>query len=183
MLNELPLSFPLNSKEYEMLGLHLTKEERTGKYWWNIQRMPAERNEQTMQVIKTCCMIDMTHEKTALQAWLSRRTIVFRRAEYAWRSENLCSLMDTRADRVEVVAKSSMLWLLAKWHAQTVLEVVKAKDKRYREAESEVMQSLAQFLWLVKSTSEEASDFIIERQWTLPSQDTPQKTLPEPSSS
>lgn len=182
MSNELPISFPLNSKEYEMLWLHLTREERTGKYGWHSEKMPEDRNEQTMQLIKTCCMIDMTNEKIASLADIHRNTLYNWKKDYGERSKALCALMEKRGNRVEVLAKSSMLWLLAKWHAQTVIDVVKTKDKRYREADNEAMQSLAQFLWLVKATSEEASDFIIERQWTSPSQDTQTKTLPEQSS-
>lgn len=177
----MPITFPLNSKEYEMLGLHLTREERTGRHWRHFERMPETWNEQTMQVIKTCCMIDMTNEKTAVQAWLARRTLIYRKSEYGERSENLCTLMELRSDRVEVVAKASMMWLLAKWHAQTVMDVVKTKDKRYREADNEVMQSLVKFLGVVRDTSEEASEFISSRQWLTDQshQDTQQKTLPE----
>lgn len=179
----MPITFPLNSREYTLLGLDLEREQRTSKYWRHSEKMPEDRNEQTMQVIKTCCMIDMTNEKTAIQAWIHRNTLYNWKNDYWERSENLCALMEQRSDRVEVVAKSSMLWLLAKWHAQTVLEVVKAKDKRYREADNEAIQSLAKFLWIIKDTKEEASAFIISRQWQKSQDDTQQKTLPEPSSS
>ena len=183
MHNEMPINFPLNSKEYDMLWLHLTREQRTSTYWRHIEKMPEDRNEQTMQVIKTCCMIDMTNEKTAVQVGIHRNTLYNWKNDYEWWSENLCALMEQRSDRVEVVAKASMLGLLAKWHAQTVLEVVKAKDKRYREADNEAIQSLAKFLWIIKDTKEEASSFIISRQWQKSQDDTQQKTLPEPSSS
>lgn len=44
------------------------------------------------------------------------------------------------------------------------MDVVKTKDKRYREADNEVMQSLVKFLGVVRDTSEEASEFISSRQ-------------------
>lgn len=173
-MNNMTISFPLNTYEYESLWLHLDKEARTKELWLTIHAYPETRTEQTMQVIKSCCMIDMNLEKTAWQANIAKRTLVYLRWEYGKRSEALCTLMELRSDNVEVVAKTGMLWLLAKWHAQTIMDVVKTKDKRYREANNEVMQSLAQYLGLVSWMTQDAQDFIISRKWTSPSQDSQQ---------
>ena len=171
MNDNITISFPLTRNEVEMLWLHLEKEERIKNATWGkkqrLYNYPMEWDVQTFEVIKTACMIDLTDEKIARTAEIWRTTLHNRKTMYWMYSENLWTLIHKRKDKVEIVAKTSMLWLLMKWDKNVVMDVVKSKDKRYRDNEQDWIDTLAKMLWMVTGASPYAKTFIKERiQWT-----------------
>ena len=169
MNDNITISFPLTRKEVELLWLDLEKEEWIKNAKWKkevLQNYPNNRELQTFEVIKTACMIDLNEEKVARTAEIAYRTFWYRKTNYGIYSDNFCNLINKRKDKVEIVAKTSMLWLLMKWDKNVVMEVVKSKDKRYRDTEQDGIDTLAKMLWLVTGASPYAKTFIKERiQW------------------
>lgn len=170
MNDNITISFPLTRKEVEMLWLDLEKKEWVQNAKWKgkvTQTYPHNRDLQTFEVIKTACMIDLNEEKVARTAEISYRTFGNWKTDYWIYSDNFCNLINKRKDKVEIVAKTSMLWLLMKWDKNVVMDVVKAKDKRYRDHEQDGIDTLAKMLWMVTGASPYAKTFIKERiQWT-----------------
>lgn len=95
------------------------------------------------------------------------------------RSQNLSALMDKRYQKVHVLAKMSMMNLLAKWDKNITMEVIKTKDKRYREADNEKMQTLVGIVGIINSTDKYAKSFIQSRKWAIEANESPMKSLPK----
>lgn len=165
MSDILAVKFPLTSREVKMLWLDLSKKDWTHKLWTHEWAYPELRNMHTFETMKTMSMLDMTNEQVARHSGISVRSYYAYKSEYWIYSEALCTLIDLRKDKVEVTAKTAMLWLLAKWDRNVVMEVVRSKDKRYRPNEQQQQESFSQFLWLMRGMSLEAKNFITTRPW------------------